>query len=138
MSSISSVGAASASNPYLNNLAGAFQSSFGQTIKDFQAIGTALKSGDLGSAKSAVMALQKDLPANLEAGAGQLFGKNTQASTDFQKLTSALQSGDLAGAQKAFGALAADLKASTTGGSSADSSFGSTLSNLLAGTGVTG
>jgi hypothetical protein len=133
MSTISSItGTSSAANPYLQNMTSALEGNFGQTVKDFQAIGAALQSNNLASAKSALTALQKDLPANMQSSSGQIFGKNTQASTDYQKLTSALQAGDLTGAQKSFAALESDLKISSTGSASSSSSFSSTFNNLLA------
>jgi outer membrane protein assembly factor BamD (BamD/ComL family) len=133
MSSISSIsGVASAANPYLAQLTSALQgNNFGQTIKDFQAIGTALQAGNLSSAKTALAALQKDFPAGLQSGASQLFGKNSQANTDFQKLTSTLQSGDMTGAQKAFASLEADLQASSTSAGSTGSTFSNTLNSVL-------
>ena len=87
------------------------QSSFAQFIKDFKAIGSALQSGDVSSAQSALATFQQDLQGNSQASATQPFGKNSHANTDYQSLTSALQSGDLAAAQKAFASLQTDLKA---------------------------
>jgi hypothetical protein len=111
MSSISSV--SSATNPYLTSN----QSGIGQFFQDFKALGSALQSGNLSTAQSALSTFQQDLQASAPAAAqtssqssSQPFGKNTQANTDFQNLTSALQSGDLSGAQQAFASLQNDLK----------------------------
>ena len=132
MSSISSIsGVSSAMNPYLTDLTNVMQTNFGQTIKDLQTVGSALKSGNLADAKTAWTALQKDFPAGLQSAASQPFGKNSHANNDFQDLTSALQSGNLSGAQKAFASLETDLKASLTGTSAGTSSSGSSFSNAL-------
>jgi hypothetical protein len=104
MSSISSI--SSATNPYLT----ANQNPFAQQITNFKAIGSALQSGNLSSAQSALTTFQQALPASSQNANTQPFGKNTQANTDFQTLTTALQSGDLASAQKAFSSIQTDLK----------------------------
>jgi len=103
MSSISSVPAVT--SPYL----AASQSDFGQTVQDFNAIGSALQSGDLTTAQSELTTFQQALQGSLSAPATQPFGKNSQANADYQNLTSSLQSGNLAGAQKAFTSLKNDL-----------------------------
>jgi hypothetical protein len=99
MSSISSV--SSVTNP----------SGTGQLIQDFKAIGSALQTGDLPNAQSALATFQQALQSTSQTSATQPFGKNSQANTDFQSLTTDLQTGDLAGAQKAFSSLQNDLKA---------------------------
>jgi hypothetical protein len=109
MSSIS--GVSSTTNPYQI----AYQSSLDQFGQDFKAVGSALQSGDLSSAQSALAAFQKDLQGNSQTSTNQPFGKNTQANKDFQSLTSTLQSGDLAAAQKAFAGVQTDLKAAYKG-----------------------
>jgi DNA-binding FadR family transcriptional regulator len=109
MSSISSV--SSTTNPYPS----ASQSGFGQLVQDFKSLGSALQSGDLSTAQSALAAVQQALQGNSQASSSQPFGKNSQANTDYQTLASALQSGDLAGAQKAFASLQTDLKAAHKG-----------------------
>jgi hypothetical protein len=117
MSSISSV--ASATNPYQTTN----QTSYGQSFKDFQAIGSALQSGNLSAAQSALAAFQQNLQSNPPSAASSSsssstaatsgpFGSNTQANTDLQSLTSALQSGNTAQAQQAFTSLQTDLKGS--------------------------
>jgi len=104
MNSISSV--SSVTNPHLS----ANQSSFGETVQDFNAIGTALQSGDLATAQTALTTFQQALQASLAATTSQPFGKNSQANSDYQSLTSSLQSGNLASAQKAFTSLKTDLQ----------------------------
>jgi len=104
MSSISSV--SSATNPYqVSN-----QNGFDQTIQDFKAIGSALQSGSLSTAQSALATFQQAVQGNSQTPSNQPFGKNSQANADYQSLTSALKSGDLTGAQKAFASLQTDLK----------------------------
>jgi hypothetical protein len=85
-------------------------SGFQQRRQDFNSLASALQSGDLSSAQSALAAFQKDLPSTSQANASQPFGQNSQANTDFQRLQSALQSGDLSGAQKAFASLKTDFQ----------------------------
>jgi hypothetical protein len=104
MSSISSVSSATNLYPATN------QDDVSQSVQDFQSIGSALQSGDLSTAQSALATFQKDLQSNSQTSASQPFGKNRQANTDYQSLTSALQSGDLSGAQKAFSSLKNDLQ----------------------------
>jgi ribosomal protein S20 len=92
-----------------NNLyPAALQSVNSQRRTDFQALGSALQSGDLTGAQAAFAALQRDLQ-----GAGQTqaqSGVQSAAQSDYQNLASALQSGDLSSAQKAFAALQQDLQ----------------------------
>ena len=109
MSSISSV--SSSTIPYLTTN----QSGFGQFGQDFRAIGSALQSGDLSTAQSALATFQQDLQGNSQTPANQPFGKNSQANTDYHSLVSALQSGNLSDAQKAFASLQTDLKAAHKG-----------------------
>jgi hypothetical protein len=111
-----------------SGLTSALQSNVNLTVKDFQSLGTALQSGNAATARAALTAFQKDLPAAVQSGTAQAFGTNSQANTHYQTLTTALKSGDLAGAQKAYALLQDDLKSST--GQSAVSSMTSTLSNL--------
>ena len=132
MSTISSIAPTAASaNSYLQNLATTLKGDVTQTFKDIQTIGTALRSNNLASAKSALTNFVTDLPANLQTSASQIFGNNTPASADFQKLTSALQTGNLAGAQTAFSALTADLQSDFSGAAGGGASFNTMLNNLL-------
>jgi hypothetical protein len=109
MSSISSV--SSTTNLYQP----ANQNGFGQFVQDFQAIGSALQSGDLSTAQSALATFQQDLQGNSQTSSSQPFGKNSQANSDYQNLVSALQSGNLSNAQQAFASLQTDLKAAHKG-----------------------
>ena len=90
------------------------QNGFGQIVANFQAIGSALQSGNVASAQCALTAFQQALQGSFQANsptaATQPFGKNSQANTDFQNLTSALQSGNLSSAQQAYASLQNDLK----------------------------
>jgi ribosomal protein S20 len=104
MSSISSV--SPVTNPYQTN----YQAGYGQMVQNFDAVGSALQSGDLATAQSALTTFQQALPGSSSTSASQPFGKNSQANTDYQSLTSSLQSGNLASAQKAFTSLQKDLK----------------------------
>jgi hypothetical protein len=82
--------------------------------QEFQAIGKALKSGDLATAKSGLASFQQTLqqisPSDPQTLAALPFGANTQANADYRNLANALQSGDLAGARKDFLSLQNDLK----------------------------
>ena len=93
-------------NPYQTN----YQAGYGQMVQNFDAVGSALQSGDLATAQSALTTFQQALPGSSSTSASQPFGKNSQANTDYQSLTSSLQSGNLASAQKAFTSLQKDLK----------------------------
>ena len=94
-----------------------YQSGINQFVQDFQAIGTALQSGNLASAQGALNSFQQYLQANSPASSAQSpssaqpFGKNGQANNDYQNLVSALQSGNLTSAQQAYSSLQTDLKA---------------------------
>jgi outer membrane protein assembly factor BamD (BamD/ComL family) len=109
MSSISSVNSTTNPNQTTNQ-----QSGYTQIAQNFQAIGSALQSGDLSSAQSALAAFQQALQGNSQSNSqtssSQPFGKNSQANKDYQNLTSALQSGNLSTAQKAYASLQNDLK----------------------------
>ena len=113
MSSISSVNSTTNPNQTTNQ-----QSGYTQIAQNFQAIGSALQSGDLSSAQSALAAFQQALQGNSQSNSqtssSQPFGKNSQANKDYQNLTSALQSGNLSTAQKAYASLQNDLKAAAT------------------------
>jgi hypothetical protein len=101
MSSIS--GVSSATNPY--------QTGVNQFVQDFQAIGSALQSGSLASAQSAVTTFQQYLQSSSsQSSSTQPFGKNSKANSDYQSLVGALQSGNLTSAQQAYSSLQTDLK----------------------------
>ena len=98
-----------------------------QLVQNFQAIGSALASGDVATAQTALASFQQALQGNPQGSAqgsaqkasSQPFGKDSQANTDYQNLTSALQSGNLSTAQKAYASLQNDLKAAATATKSA-------------------
>ena len=92
-----------------------YQSSTNQFGQDFQAIGSALQSGNLASAQGALNTFQQFLQANSTTSASQPFGKNGQANSDYQNLVTALQSGNLTSAQQAYSSLQTDLKAAGKG-----------------------
>jgi hypothetical protein len=109
MSSISSL--SSATNPYqATNL-----NAFTQFVNDFNAIGSALQSGNLSDAQSALATFQQDLPGNSQTPNNQPFGNNTQANTDYQSLVGALKSGNLSEAKTAYAGLQNDLQGTDTG-----------------------
>jgi DNA-binding FadR family transcriptional regulator len=112
MSTISSV--SSTTNPYQTADQTADQNGFAQIIKDFHSIGSALQSGNVTAAQTALSAFQQDLQGNSQTSASQPFAKNSQANTDYQSLVGALQSGNLSSAQQAFASLQTDLKAGQT------------------------
>jgi len=99
----------SGSSPYSAN----GSSAMNQRMKDFQALGQALQSGNLTSAQSAFAALQQNLSQTSQSSSGQgPLAANSAASKDVQSIQSALQSGDISGAQKAFTQLKTDLQSS--------------------------
>jgi len=108
MSSISSVHSATEPSQV------AIQSGVRKIAEGFDAIGSALQSGDVALAKSAMTALQQALQdsaqSSLQTAASQPISKNSQASSDYKALTKALQSGDLSTAQQAYASLQQDLK----------------------------
>lgn len=103
MSSISTI--TSGADPYqATNL-----NAFVKFVNDFNAIGNALRSGDLSGAQNALNAFKDDLP-NSKSPGGKPFGDNNDANNDYTSLASALQGGNLAGAQQAYVDLRTDLE----------------------------
>jgi hypothetical protein len=105
-------------------------SQISQGARDFEALQSALASGDLAGAQQACASLQQDLQSTTQAGQTQVQPAATDTSAtpnggavstrsrssrfsqglkDFQALETALSSGDLAGAQQAFASLQQDL-----------------------------
>ncbi|MGO8763999.1 MAG: hypothetical protein ACLQSR_02555 [Limisphaerales bacterium] len=111
MSSISSI--SSTTNLYQP----ANQNVGGQFVQDFQAIGSALQSGNLSTAQSALAAFQQDLQGNSQTTSSQPFGTNTKANSDYQNLVTSLQSGDLTNAKQDFTSLQTDLKSASAASS---------------------
>jgi hypothetical protein len=101
-------GVSSATNPFSNYL----QSKYNQQIQDFQGLASAVQSGDLSTAQTALTAFQKDIQNNPQGPlATALSDPNSQISKDFQALQTALQSNDATSAQSAFATFAQDLQA---------------------------
>jgi hypothetical protein len=90
-------------------------------LQAFQPVGSALQSGDLSSAQSALATVQQDLQTNSSSPVQPPFGRNSLANSAYQTLAGALQSGNLAAAQKAFVSLQTALSSprKAGGGSSA-------------------
>ena len=84
-------------------------SAFTQFVNDFNAIGSALQSGNLADAQSTLAEFQQDLPGQSQT-TNQPFGNDTQANSDYQKLAGALKAGNLAEARQAYAGLQNDLQ----------------------------
>ncbi|MCE0482884.1 MAG: hypothetical protein LV479_01445 [Methylacidiphilales bacterium] len=138
MNTISSI--SSATNLYQTST----QNGASSVFQDLKSLGTALQSGDLSGAQSALATFQQDLQGtsqgNSSTSTSQPFGTNNKANADFQTLSNALQSGNLSTAQQAFSSLQADLKSghkghhhhassATSGPSSTESTSTDTSSN---------
>jgi hypothetical protein len=100
-----------AANQYTNTV----QSPWKQEAKDFKALRSALKSGDLSGAQTAFAALQQDAAntsqtASSTSGSTSASGQPDPLTSAFQALQSALQSGNLSGAQSAFASIQEDLQ----------------------------
>jgi|SRR5208337_882366 len=78
---------------------------------DFNALATALQSGDLSGAQSAFATLQQDMQNIGQTQSVQQTNQTSQQSNPIITLANALQSGDLAGAQQAFATLMQDAQA---------------------------
>lgn len=71
-----------------------------QRTNDFEALESALKSGNLKAAQHAFATLQQNSPQT--ANTGSAFSQNSQAASAFQALERAINSGNLPAAQQAF------------------------------------
>jgi DNA-binding FadR family transcriptional regulator len=91
-----SISSASASSVYQSSGTSNLQ----QRRQEFQALGQALKAGDLAGAQKAFAALNPNASSST-----QPTQSAQSSSNNFSQLAQALQSGDLAGAQKAFAAI---------------------------------
>jgi ribosomal protein S20 len=104
-------------------------SAFKQRRQDFDALASALKSGDLSGAQKAFSALQQDMQAIAQTRRGQASNSSsvTQTSQSSQsgttslkdlmnQLKQALSSGNLQGAQKAFAAIQQNMQANQSQG----------------------
>jgi hypothetical protein len=113
----------SASISNANSTSSWFQTNpFRQRQQDFQALGSALQSGDLDGAQKAFAQLQADAPPPPPPGgqppqSASSSSSSSSSSTadtiknDFQTLADALKSGNLDDAKKAFSQLQDDMKA---------------------------
>jgi hypothetical protein len=111
MSSISSVSSTTSANPYQP----ASQTSYSKIASDFLAIGSALQSGTVTDAQTALANFQQTVSTNLSNSAAQLFSGNSQASSAYQTLVTDLGSGNTTGAQQAYSSLLASLQGSGSG-----------------------
>jgi hypothetical protein len=75
---------------------------------DFQALASALQSGDLSSAQTAFAQLQQDNPRLAQALNSTSSDSDSTRLTDLKSLASSLQSGDVSGAQQAMAKLQQD------------------------------
>jgi hypothetical protein len=106
MSSISRVSSAGYLNQPINSNAS------NPLMKSLQAVSSALQSGNISQAQSALAKFQKQLQGNSQTSSSQPFGNNSQANSAYQSLVSSVQSGNLSVAQQALSSLKTDLKTS--------------------------
>jgi ATP/maltotriose-dependent transcriptional regulator MalT len=105
------------------------KSSTAQTAQNLNAVGTALQSGDLIGAQSALDTLEQGLSTasasssattsaatTATAATTQPFADNALANSDYQTLVTAVQSGNVSDAQTAFANLQNALKSGKTHG----------------------
>jgi soluble cytochrome b562 len=90
---------------------------FAKFKEDFDALGKALKSGNIDDAKKAYTQLQKDMPSN---------SSNNPMSSDLQTLGKALDSGNLTAAQDAYSTIQGKMSQGKP--SSGDNTSGGTSS----------
>ena|ERR1700683_621715 len=74
----------------------------GHLSKGLNAIGTALQSGDVSAAQTALATFQQGLASNSQTSSSQPFGNYSQANLEYERLVSDVQSGNVSDAQKAF------------------------------------
>ena len=79
------------------------QSSWQQQTLDFEALQSALQSGNLRAAQQALVTLRQN--SSQTVSSTNAFSQNSQASVAFQALESALISGNVSAAQQAFATL---------------------------------
>ncbi len=99
-------------------------------MKGLQAVGSALESGNVSEAQSALANLQKQLQGNSQTSSNQPFGNNSQANSAYQNLVSSVQSGNISGAEKALTSLKTDLRKSKSSSTSGANQSGSSQANL--------
>ena len=87
------------------------QDGFAQAFQDFQGIESAIESGDLATAQTALTTFQQDLQSGAQNNPlSRLFSKNSALGQDLQTLQTALTSNDPAAAKSAFGSLIQDMQ----------------------------
>lgn len=96
VSNVSTSGGVNATDP---------RTAFKQSRADFQALASALQSGDLDASQQAFAQLQKDNPRLAQALSSAPSSSDNPRVADLKSLASALQSGDITSAQQAFASL---------------------------------
>ena len=100
-------GVSATTNPYQTTA----QDGFSQVFQDFQATSSAVQSGNMTTAETALTSFVQDLqngPQNNPLS--QLFNNNSTLSNDLQNLQTALQSNNPSSAQNAFQSLIQDMQ----------------------------
>ncbi len=92
------------------------QASAQQRRADFQALASALQSGDISSAQQAFAQLQKDNPRLAQALSSAPNSSDNPRLADLKSLASALKSGDVSAAQQAMAKLQQDVQSAQKGG----------------------
>jgi hypothetical protein len=123
MSSISRVSSAANLQQAINSNASS------PLMKSLQAVSSALQSGNVADAHSALAKFQKQLQGNSQTSTSQPFGNNSQANSAYQSLVSSVQSGNLWTAQQSLASLKTDLKIPQAPSSSASSQTSSALAS---------
>lgn len=104
-------------------------------MRSLQAVSSALQSGNIAAAQSALTKFQKQLQGVSPTYASQPFGNNGQANSAYQSLVSFVHSGNLSAAQQALSGLKTDLTKpkSLLSSTSSQASSGQTSSVQAAG-----
>jgi hypothetical protein len=103
--SVSAIGSAT-SSPWDK-----IQNSASQQVQDFQGLASAVQSGNLAGAQSALTAFQNDIQANPTGPlATAIANPNSPIGQAYQSLKAAVQSNNVPAAQSAFASLTQDLK----------------------------
>ena len=103
-------GISAATNPYVASM----QKSSSARSSQFNALASALQSGDITAAQddfSQIQSLFSNTQNTQRAASSQVSGKQTQLGSDFDALGKALNSGDTKAAQVAFAKLTQDMQA---------------------------
>ena len=78
--------------------------------KEWKALQTALKQGNLSAAQTAFSAIQQNMPAGPQGSQSNQSSSNNPMAQAMSNLESALSKGDLTGAQTAFSTLQSDMQ----------------------------